>query len=77
MSNPGEFLQACAAGQVWLFCDVCSEPKNFNSVRHIDSIGNPAYWGQEPWWHDTRVFECPDCKTEQKSLLELRIDSEK
>jgi len=77
MSNPGEFLQACANGQVWLYCRHCDEPKNFNRVRrHIDSIGNPAYWGAEPWWHDTRVFECPDCTTEQSSLIELRFHEE-
>ena len=72
MSNPGEFLQAGAEGRLWLFCDTCREPKNFNTVRHLDSIGNPAYWGDEPWWHDTRVFECPDCGSEQRSPIELR-----
>jgi hypothetical protein len=74
MSNPGEFLQACADGRIWLYCENCDEPKNFKTIqRHIDSIGNPAYWGPEPWWHDTRVFECPDCATEQHSLIELRV----
>jgi hypothetical protein len=71
MSNPGEFLQACADGRVWLYCAQCDSAKNFNQVRHINCIGNPVYWGPEPWWHDTRVFECPDCSTEQQSLIEL------
>ena len=73
MSNPGEFLQACADGHIWLYCETCGDPKNFNDVKHLDSIGNPNYWGTEPWWHDTRVFECPDCESTQRSLIELRL----
>ena len=67
---PGEFLQACAAGEVWLFCKTCQEAKNFNTVEHLRSIENPAYWGPEPWWQDTREFRCPDCGGVQQSALE-------
>ena len=70
MSNPGEFLQAAAAGKVWLYCKQCNEPKNFNDVEHVNCIENENYWGPEPWWHDTRVFKCKDCDTEQESKIE-------
>lgn len=73
MSNPGEFLQACAEGKVWLFCAACDQVKNFNDVEHVDCIENPACWDAEPWWHDTRVFNCPDCQTQQQSKLELQL----
>lgn len=70
MSNPGEFLQACAAGKIWLFCDRCQAVKNLNDVVTIDCVGHPSYWGNEPWWHDTRIFHCPDCDTQQQSAIE-------
>ncbi|MCK4621741.1 MAG: hypothetical protein KAT62_05940 [Desulfuromonadales bacterium] len=70
MSNPGEFLQACADGKIWLFCSKCNEEKNINDVEHIDCIGNENYWGSEPWWHDTRVFNCRECGTRQESQIE-------
>jgi hypothetical protein len=72
MSNPGEFLMACNDGRVWLHCSQCNAPKRFNDVEHLDSFENPTYWGPEPWWHDTRVFRCPDCGTVQQSTLELQ-----
>ncbi|PLX88625.1 MAG: hypothetical protein C0619_12265 [Desulfuromonas sp.] len=72
MSNPGEFLQACADGKVWLYCAGCEQVKNFNDVEHVDCIENPACWDPEPWWHDTRVFNCPVCNTQQKSKLEFQ-----
>ncbi|MFO7811631.1 MAG: hypothetical protein R6V21_01580 [Pelovirga sp.] len=70
MSNPGEFLQACAAGKIWLYCATCRDAKNLNLVKHLDCIANPSYWGNEPWWHDIRVFNCPDCSTQQQSQIE-------
>jgi len=72
MSNPGEFLQACADGKIWLFCAQCEEAKNFNAVEHITCLENQSYWGPEPWWHDTRVFTCQDCGTEQHSKIEYQ-----
>ncbi len=70
MSNPGEFLQACADGKIWLFCTKCNEVRNINDVEHLDCIGNESYWGPEPWWHDTRVFKCKECGTQQTSAIE-------
>lgn len=72
MGNPGEFLQACADGKIWVFCDSCQQPKNLNQVEHIDCIANQSYWGAEPWWHDTRVFNCHDCGTRQQSQIEFQ-----
>jgi len=72
MSNPAAFLMACNEGRVWLHCSQCNAPKKFNDVEHLDSYENPAYWGPEPWWHDTRVFKCPDCGTVQQSTLHLQ-----
>ena len=72
MSHPGEFLKACAEGKIWVFCDCCQVAKNLNQVEHLDCIGNQSYWGSEPWWHDTRVFNCPDCGTTQQSLVEFQ-----
>ncbi|PLX84862.1 MAG: hypothetical protein C0617_06540 [Desulfuromonas sp.] len=69
MSNPGEFIQACAAGKVWVFCKNCDAPRNFNDVEHIRTVENPSYWGADPWWYEMRVFRCPDCGTEQQSPL--------
>jgi len=71
MGNPGEFLQTCAAGKVWLFCSQCDTAVNFNAVEHLDCIENPHYWGPEPWWHDTRVFRCPLCLGKQQSVLHV------
>lgn len=71
---PGTFLQACAAGEIWLFCKSCQVAKNFNAVEHLRSIENPAYRGTEPWWHDTREFRCPDCGTVQQSPIERQSD---
>lgn len=73
MSNPGEFLQACADGKVWVYCAECNEPKKLNSVENIDCIGNESYWGDEPWWHDIRVFRCRDCGSVQESKIELQF----
>lgn len=67
---PGEFLQACAAGEVWLYCKRCRQTRNFNAVEHLRSIENPSYWGPEPWWQDTREFRCPDCGSVQQSNLQ-------
>ncbi len=72
MSNPGDFLQACADGRIWLFCSQCNEAKNFNDVEHLASIENPSYWGPDPWWHDTREFNCPDCSTTQQSVIQMQ-----
>lgn len=72
MSNPGEFLQACSAGKIWLYCAECDEAKNFNAVEHVTCIENENYWGPEPWWHDTRVFNCRECGSEQQSKLEYQ-----
>lgn len=72
MSNPGEFLQACAAGKIWVYCSQCQAAKNLNAVESIDCIGNALYWGDEPWWHDTRVFRCPDCGEVQESKIEYQ-----
>ena len=73
MSNPGEFLQACADGKVWVYCPLCKGAKQLNMVETIDCIGNESYWGDEPWWHDVRVFKCCDCRTVQKSEIELQM----
>ncbi len=73
MGNPGEFLQACAEGKVWVYCSYCNQAKKLNAVETIDCIGNESYWGEDPWWHDTRIFRCCDCQTEQKSKLELQL----
>ena len=70
MSNPGKFLQACADGKIWVYCAECQDAKNLNAVEHIDCIGHESYWGDEPWWHDVRVFKCPDCETVQESKIE-------
>lgn len=70
MSNPGAFLQACADGNIWVYCGQCQQAKNLNAVEHVDCIGHQSYWGDEPWWHDTRVFKCHDCGTEQQSPIE-------
>ena len=70
MSNPGEFLQVCADGKIWLYCNKCNEAKNFNDVDHITCVESESYRGPEPWWHDTRVFQCRECGTEQQSKLE-------
>ncbi len=72
MSNPGEFLQACAAGKIWVYCDHCQAAKNLNEVEHIDCIGNELYWGDAPWWHDIRVYKCPDCGEVQESTIEYQ-----
>lgn len=72
MSNPGEFFQACSEGRLWLHCKQCNEIKQYNDVEQIDSIENPSYWGMEPWWHDTKVFKCPDCGTIQHSVIHLQ-----
>ena len=72
MSNPGEFLQACADGKIWVYCSVCADAKNINDVENIDCIGHESYWGDEPWWHDIRVFKCPDCETVQQSKIEYQ-----
>lgn len=72
MSNPGEFLQACADGKIWVYCSECQDAKQLNLVENIDCIGNEHYWGDEPWWHDTRVFKCPDCQTVQESKIEYQ-----
>jgi acetone carboxylase gamma subunit len=71
MSNPADFIRACGEGKVWLFCGECAAPKNFNQVEHLRTVENPAYWGTEPWWHEVRVFKCPDCGTTQQSTLHL------
>ncbi len=73
MSNPGEFLQACADGKVWVFCSECDEAKQLRHVKSLDCIGDENYWGPEPWWHDIRVFECCDCHTVQESKIELQM----
>lgn len=70
MSNPGEFLQAGADGKLWLYCHECDEAKNFKDVEHVDCVANENYWGDEPWWHDTRIFKCTDCGSEQSSKIE-------
>ena len=72
MSNPGEFLQACAAGLIWVYCESCAAPRNLNAVENLDCIGNEAYWGDEPWWHDIRVFRCPACGEVQRSRIEYQ-----
>ena len=72
MSNPGKFLQACADGKIWVFCDCCQEARTLHQVEHLDCIGNESYWGSEPWWHDIRVFNCPDCGTTQQSPIEYQ-----
>ena len=69
---PGAFLQACAAGEVWVYCKTCQKAKNFNDVEHLRCIENPSYWGNEPWWQDTREFRCPDCGSVEQSVLERR-----
>lgn len=73
MSNPSAFLQACADGKVWVYCSECHAAKRLDMVETIDCIGNENYWGDEPWWHDTRVFKCCDCDNVQQSKLELQL----
>lgn len=72
MSHPGEFLQACAAGKIWVYCPRCQDAKNLNLVQTLDCIGHESYWGNEPWWHDTRIYICPDCGTTQQSGIEYQ-----
>lgn len=71
MSNPADFIRACGEGKVWLFCRECAAPKNFNQVEHVQTVENPTYWGTEPWWHEVRIFKCPDCGTTQQSTIHL------
>ncbi|MBN1958038.1 MAG: hypothetical protein JXQ81_01765 [Desulfuromonadales bacterium] len=70
MANAGEFLQACANGQILVYCSECQDAKKLNDVENIDCIGNEFYWGDEPWWHDIRIFKCPDCGSVQESKIE-------
>ncbi|PLY02949.1 MAG: hypothetical protein C0624_07415 [Desulfuromonas sp.] len=75
MGNPAEFIQACVEGRIWVFCKKCQEARDLNSVKRIDTIGHPSYWGDEPWWHDTQVFNCPVCNSEQQSTIHLQEDT--
>ncbi len=72
MSNPGEFFKACSEGRIWLHCNQCNETKQYNDVKHLDSIENPTYLGPDPWWYDTKVFVCPDCGTTQQSVMHIQ-----
>lgn len=69
MSNPAEFIQACADGKVWLFCKNCNEARLFKDVEHVGTVENPTYWGSDPWWHEIRIFKCPACKEQQQSTI--------
>jgi len=77
VGNPAEFIQACVEGRIWVFCKECQEARNLNSVERVNTIGHPSYWGDEPWWHDTQVFNCPVCNSEQQSVIHLQEDNSK
>jgi len=72
MSDPSQFIRACLDGKIWLFCRECDASRNFQEVEHLDAIENPSYWGDEPWWHEVRVFKCPVCGTTQESTIHLQ-----
>jgi len=74
VGNPAEFIQACVEGRIWVFCKECDEARNLNEVERIDTIAHPSYWGAEPWWHDTQVFNCPVCGSRQQSTIHLQED---
>jgi hypothetical protein len=71
MSNHADYIRACSEGTVCIVSDECAAPKNFNQVELLRTVENPSYWGTEPWWHEVRVFKCPDCGTTQQSTLHL------